>query len=586
MHRPATYDVLLQIPPDMRFETSWRDNVCLIDLVRADERWVKQAGQQGTIDIKYVSRNMKQLPESIEENVQVHHRVQRLRLAWYDPVRQLLFTETNNHQAPLRFAIRDMARCPEWMATRPVVWFSALINDLFQRSFSLWDESILTGKWLRSTMWVDQKRLWSVMNQNWRQLLGSRLLRPTEAHPFTADFEAYERNMLSLQTEILKLRKLRDAGKKGGDEEARRKNKHVDMEKGGELLLQLQRCLITALLQWQDLLDDWHSFIPSFQYQWESTQKFTLQNSLTAEKGSKDSGIRNWATDKISGMVEWLNHGDSGAPSPREEGLPMLDDDDAFLSSMAVSEHIPVVGKAKRPVNRRVAQLEAASAETDEDKSDADRDPESDASEERQRAHPEPEPESDPESDASEASELSEALSDLSDASPAPQSVEESEEEEEEKEKDGEKPKKHKHPSTDKAALNSLSFASGIQHRQHRQYLVLEARLDIALSSRIASDFRRPSSSRAENYLINKVISLASCLSNQILMRITLRTLQLLSENVAKHLLSIRAEECTIGRAPLHFFDPGLVCQYYYGQSSPPFHRARSGCTVARHRYI
>src|SRR6202000_1909842 len=113
------------VPQTMRLDSVKAHLSCQIELQRVDPESLRTSHQkeQADIDVKYMSRNMRQLLENIEENVKVHNRIVRLRLAWFDPARKLLFVESPRQAtAPRKYFVNDMARCPEWLATRPTVW--------------------------------------------------------------------------------------------------------------------------------------------------------------------------------------------------------------------------------------------------------------------------------------------------------------------------------------------------------------------------------------------------------------------------------------------------------------------------------
>ena len=335
------YDLLLQIPRTMKLESVKAHSSCQIELQQVSGEWAKRAGEQADIDLKFMTRNMRQLLENIDENVKVHTRIERLRLAWFDPVRKLLLVEgvrSNNPAA--RYAVIDIARCPEWVANRPSVWFSSPIDLLFTQNFSLWDEGVLTGQWLRSTMWHDEKRLWSAMNSNWKSLLGPRLLTSNEPHPYAAQYRTQSERIIALQDEIARLRKLSLRDSTEGD-----KAKQV-MIHGGALLLKRHREVVGALLAYGDVAEEWHTFFPAFEFTMSAARRYVNDQSRPGRQGS----IQARATQAFDSVVSWLA-GDEDEDDVEQQG----DANETKMDELPTSS----VFATERPLSHRLAQLHA-----------------------------------------------------------------------------------------------------------------------------------------------------------------------------------------------------------------------------------
>jgi hypothetical protein len=331
------YDLLLQVPSRMQLRSVKSHALCQIELQKVNEEWIKRAGEQTEIDVKYMSRTIRTLLENIDQNVKVHQRIDRLNLAWFDPVRKLLFVEMEH--SVKRFVVTDIARCPDWLAKPPSVWFSVPLNDLFSKSFSLWEESVLTGEWLRSSMWDDQKRLWSVMNKNWSILLGDRLLRPNEPHPMTDNYYAMSKMIDTLQKESIKLRQL--SLQDGRESERAEKT----LEEGGELLLKRHRTLIAGMLTFGDALEEWLTFFPSFQYTLNLTRKYT---DTARTRGSNSIQAR--AGQAVNSILDWLGG------ELEQDADPTDEKEDGGEALIAVSKRtLPIL--SERPLPHRLAKL-------------------------------------------------------------------------------------------------------------------------------------------------------------------------------------------------------------------------------------
>jgi hypothetical protein len=353
-------DVLLQIPKSMKLDSVKARSSCQIELVSVSPEWIKRAGEQADIDLKFMTRNMRQLLENIDENVKVHNRIQRLKLAWYDPTRKLLFVEgVRQAVAPIRYAINDMARCPEWVASNSTVWFSAPIDQLFTQNFSLWEEGILTGQWLRSTMWHDEKRLWAAMNSNWKSLLGDRLQRPNEAHPFSSQYKEQSQRIVTLQDEMVRLRRLASKDTDSGD-----RAREV-MVRGGTILLALHRKVISALLAYGDVAEEWHTFFPAFEFSINTARRYTVDGSA----GSAKTGVKAKAAHAFESVVQWLagEDGDQVEPDKAEDNddedddptpLALLETRDREPATSTPQRPLPLMA-ASRPLTHRLAQLHA-----------------------------------------------------------------------------------------------------------------------------------------------------------------------------------------------------------------------------------
>jgi len=348
------YDILLQIPASMPFQSVKAHSLCQIELQPVSTEWIKQEGEQGEIDVKYMSRNMKTLLENIDQNVKAHPRIMRLKLSWFDPVRKLLFTEPIQREGsqPKRFVIRDMARCPEWLATQPNVWFFTDLDHLFTTGFSLWDQSVLTGQWLRNTAWDEQKRLWNAMNKNWKSLLGARLISAHAPHPFTANFLARSERIELGQAELIKLRRMYV-----------RDQDNAQLEKMilscGKLILKLHRNVIAGLLSWSDVTDEWLTFFPSFQFTLNIATKYSADESK-----NQGTSIRARASDAVNSVLQWLEggQGDSTTAVVEEEDASVDDDDhDITLPPVRTksgsNQPSNLIIPSERPLPHRLAKL-------------------------------------------------------------------------------------------------------------------------------------------------------------------------------------------------------------------------------------
>ena len=337
------FDLLLQIPRNMKLDSVKAHSSCQIELLHVTPEWSKRAGEQADIDLKFMTRNMRQLLENIDENVKVHNRIERLKLAWFDPTRKLLFVEgVRQASASARYAVNDIARCPEWVANRSTIWFSAPIDWLFTQNFSLWEEGVLTGQWLRSTMWHDEKRLWSAMNANWKSLLGDRLLRSNEPHPYTAQFKGQSERIVTLQDEMVRLRKLSLRDSDQGD------RAREMMVRGGGILLKRHREVISALLAYGDVAEEWHTFFPAFEYSMNTARRYVHGGALAGGRQS----MKAKAAQAFDSVVQWLEGGEAA------EGEGEADVSGGGGADEAEDES-PAAGlfAAERPLTHRLAQL-------------------------------------------------------------------------------------------------------------------------------------------------------------------------------------------------------------------------------------